>query len=90
MAARIEDSEMTDSMVNIGPCVVPTYSLRSFSRFPRDIEMYAVWKLVGPTVQKNIGHPLWLQFCAVYLEGLNHGSEAVRTSEQAAKVNASE
>ncbi len=61
-------------MVSIGPCVVPVYPFKAFSRFPPDIDFYDVWRVVGPTVQRNIGAPLWMQFCAVYLEGLNHAA----------------
>lgn len=65
-------------MVRLGPCVVPTYPMSAFSRFPPDINFTDVWRLVGPTVQRNMNAPLWVQFCSVYLEGLNHGSEAMR------------
>jgi hypothetical protein len=64
-------------MVRLGPCVVPTYSVKAFSRFPPEIDFMDVWRLVGPTVQRNIGAPLWMQFCAVYLEGMNHAAGTI-------------
>jgi hypothetical protein len=64
---------MRTQSVGIGPCVVPIYPISAFTRFPADIDMHEVWRLVGPTVQRNITAPLWLQFCAIYLEGLRHG-----------------
>lgn len=72
---------MSDMMVRIGPCQVLTYPIRAFTRFPADIDFTDVWRLVGPTVQRNMNAPLWAQFCAVYLEGLNHGAEAAREVE---------
>lgn len=64
----------TGSMVRIGPCVVPNYSVKAFSHFPSNIDFMDVWRLVGPTVERNINAPLWMQFCAIYLEGLNHAA----------------
>lgn len=63
-------------MVSIGPRSVPLYPVSAFSRFPPEIDMHAVWALIGPTVQRNANAPLWAQFCAAYLEGLNHGAAA--------------
>ena len=63
--------------VSIGPCPVPLYPIGAFSRFPEGIDLDDVWRLVGPTVHRNINAPLWAQFCAIYLEGLNHGAAAV-------------
>jgi hypothetical protein len=40
--------------------------------------MEACWELVGPTIERNIDRPLWMQFCVAYLEGLNHGAGAKR------------
>lgn len=59
--------------VSIGPCPVPLYPYSAFSRF-EGIDFYQVWRLVGPTVDRNINAPLWAQFCAVYLEGMNHAA----------------
>jgi hypothetical protein len=35
-----------------------------------------LWGIIGANVEGNMerGIPLWKQFCAVYLEGLDHGS----------------
>lgn len=63
--------------VALGPSVVPLYPVTAFSRFT-GIDFREVWKLVGPTVNRNINAPLWAQFCATYLEGLNHGAGTVR------------
>lgn len=66
-----------DSMVRLGPCIVPNYPLKAFSRLPGGIA-WDLWKLCGPTVERNLTRPLWAQFCAVYYEGLNHGANAMR------------
>jgi hypothetical protein len=68
---------MKEHMAQFGPCVLPNYPYSTFSRFPPEIDFKDVWRVVGPTVQRNINHaPLWVQFCTVYLEGLNHGAAA--------------
>lgn len=69
---------MKDCRVAFGPTVVPYYPHTAFSSFPKDIKFWDVWKLVGPTVERNMNAPLWAQFCAIYLEGLNHGAGAER------------
>lgn len=71
---------MSDRMVTLGPCVVPCYPITAFSHFPKDIDMREVWRLIGATVERNASAPLWLQFCALYLEGLNHGAAASEPS----------
>ena len=77
MAKRAKTSFVT---VSLGPSVVPLYPVTAFSRFPRGISFRDVWTLVGPTVDKNLNAPLWAQFCAVYLEGMNHALGAMRES----------
>lgn len=69
--------------VELGPCTVPIVPVSSFSRIPEGIDRYALWRLIGPTVGRNIDKPLWLQFCAVYLEGLNHGAGLVEETRNA-------
>jgi hypothetical protein len=61
----------------IGPCAIPIYPVTAFTRIP-NLDRYDAWRLVGPTVHRNINAPLWQQFMAVYLEGLNHGSAMER------------
>lgn len=63
--------------VGFGPCVVPVVPYSSFSRFPPGLDTYGVWRIIGPTVQRNLDAPLWLQFCAVYLEGMNHAAGVI-------------
>lgn len=73
--------------MSFGPGPVPTYPISAFSRLPHGIAE-ELWKLVGPTVDRNINLPLWAQFVVVYYEGLNHGSgaERERATEAAANV----
>ncbi len=63
---------------SIGPSVIPIYPVSAFSRLPAGIKAMELWQLVGPTVHHNINKPLWMQFVAVYFEGLNHGSAIER------------
>jgi len=60
--------------IGFGPCVVPVVPYSSFTRMPAGIDTFAMWRVIGPTVGRNIDRPLWLQFVAVYMEGLNHGA----------------
>lgn len=64
----------SEHRVSMGPCPVPLVPYSHFSRFPPGIDVHAVWKIIGPTVQRNMDKPMWLQFCAVYIEGLNHAA----------------
>ena len=66
-----------DRRVSLGPCPVPAYPYSAWSRLPRG-SAETLWKLIGPTVERNIAGPLWAQFCAVYYEGLNHGAGMAR------------
>lgn len=66
-----------DKRISLGPCPVPLYTYSAFTRMPRGV-MEDLWRLVGPTVERNIDRPLWAQFCAAYYEGLNHGAGAER------------
>ena len=63
--------------VAFGPCLVPSYPYSAYSRLPRGTGE-TLWKLCGPTVERNLDQPLWAQFCAVYYEGLNHGAGMAR------------
>jgi hypothetical protein len=60
--------------ISFGPCPVPVVPYSRFTKMPADIDASAVWRVIGPTVGRNFDRPLWLQFVAVYLEGLNHGA----------------
>lgn len=65
---------MSDKMVGIGPCAVPIYPSSAFTRLPEGIKEEDLWKLVGPTVERNISKlPLWKLLAIVYFEGLAHG-----------------
>lgn len=66
-----------DRRVSIGPCPVAMYPITVYSRISRS-ELETAWQLVGPTVERNIDRPLWMQLAVAYIEGLNHGSGAER------------
>ena len=65
--------------ISIGPCPVETYPVSAYSPLRR-AELETAWQLVGPTIERNIDKPLWAQFAAAYIEGLNHGSGIERES----------
>lgn len=62
-----------DRRVSLGPGAVATYPITAYSSLSR-ADLVTAWQLVGPTVERNIDKPLWMQFAAAYVEGLNHGS----------------
>lgn len=64
--------------VSIGPRTIgKVYPYSAYSRITRE-QIETAWQLVGPTIERNIDRPLWMQFAAAYLEGLNHGAGAER------------
>jgi len=70
--------------VHIGPGLVEQYPLSAWSK--SEVDMIALWQIVGPTVEKHIGRlPIWQVFCACYFEGLVHGVEGVAEMPVAAK-----
>lgn len=71
---------MSKSMVVMGPRTVPVYPVTAWTRYR--IKADDVWQLVGPCVEKHGNHPLWKQFCAVYVEGLLHGSSLEKEKDE--------
>lgn len=70
-------------MATIGPVAIDIYPLKAWTRWPEGINARDVWKLCGPTVEHHHDRlPLWQVFCAVYLEGLQHGAEIVRSQQE--------
>lgn len=70
---------MKERMVGIGPATVPTVPLGDFTRakLSRD-DSIALWRIIGPTVQRNLTLPLWEQFIAIYIQGYENGIAAIR------------
>lgn len=70
---------MKERMVGIGPATVPTVPLGDFTRakLSRD-DSIALWRIIGPTVQRNLTLPLWEQFIAIYIQGCENGIAAIR------------
>lgn len=66
-----------DRRVAFGPRTITAYSHKAFSHITRE-HLETAWQLVGPTIERNIDRPLWMQFAAAYYEGLNHGSAMER------------
>jgi hypothetical protein len=66
--------------VSIGPGAVAIYPVSAFTRVPNEA-LKDIWQVIGSTVEKNINRPLWMQYCAIYWEGLNHGSAAAQERE---------
>lgn len=62
-----------DRRVSLGPCPVSMYPITAFSSLKRS-DLETAWQIVGPTIERNINAPLWAQFAAAYIEGLNHGA----------------
>lgn len=55
---------------------VTSYPYKSWEKIPEGISLEDVWQLVGPQVDRHMKDmPLWKVFCAVYFEGLAHGSQ---------------
>ena len=56
---------------------IPLVPVTDFSsmRMPNE-EWEAAWRIVGPSVEKNMtrGRELWVVITAAYLEGLSHGA----------------
>lgn len=73
------NSTMKERMVGIGPATVPTVPLGDFTRakLSRD-DSIALWRIIGPTVQRNLTLPLWEQFIAIYIQGCENGIAAIR------------
>lgn len=68
---------MSAQSARIGPAGIPAYSKRSWES--AKVDPVIVWQIVGPTVQHLIDNfPIWQVCVSCYLEGLNHGSEAMR------------
>lgn len=78
--------------VQLGPAI-PVVPVTDFTRF-KDMgitqQMFEeAWKIVGPSVERNIRIPLepWELYTACYLEGLAHGSQmATEMAEAKAKA----
>jgi hypothetical protein len=73
---------MKDDIVNAGPCIVPQYGAKSWSQLnmPKGTRLADIWRLCGPMVDRNLSRrPMWEVFCLVYLEALQHGSEATHS-----------
>jgi hypothetical protein len=70
---------MSKRMASIGGCAIESVPLRNFSKFKGDINFEDVWKLCGPSAERNLSKvPVWKVICAAYLEGLHHGSEILK------------
>ena len=68
---------MNNQVARIGPSAIPHYPKKSWER--ANVDPVRVWEIVGPTVQNMIDNfPIWQICVSCYLEGLNHGSEAMR------------
>lgn len=73
---------MSKKLCGIGPVAITSYPLSAWERLPKSINLYDVWKLCGPTVEKNMdSNTLWKVFCIVYLEGMAHGVQSAATKE---------
>lgn len=59
--------------VQVG-ATVESYPRAAWSPLPKDVDIDALWQLVGPQVDMHLQRlPLWKVFCMVYFEGLAHG-----------------
>jgi len=81
---------LRDRPLMMGPVPVSQYPNSAWSRIPGDVKFNELWKVCGSTVEKHVDRlPQWQVYCAVYFEGLVHGSEIERerlTKKQAPKV----
>jgi hypothetical protein len=68
-----------EGSVRLGPCAVPRLPYKDFSaaKISRD-EEYGLWRIIGPTVERNLNQPLWRQFVIVYMQGIQNGAAAMR------------
>lgn len=73
---------MKERMVGIGPATVPIVPLGDFTQanLSRD-DSIALWRIIGPTVQRNLSLPLWEQFLAVYIQGCENGISALKDQQ---------
>lgn len=71
---------MHEMSVTLGPSAVAVVPVRDVTRLPGNLDSVALWRLIGPTVQRNLSRPLWQQFMAVYLQGIENGAAAMRLS----------
>lgn len=69
--------------VALGPHVeMPPAS--HFTRLNGKVDLHDVWKIVGPSVARNVHSlPLWKVIAMAYLEGLQHGAAMSEGGEQA-------
>lgn len=59
--------------IQLGP-EIPVVPVHHFSTLPAsEDDMRAMWRIVGPSVERNMRLPLWKIICAAYIEGVMHG-----------------
>jgi hypothetical protein len=74
---------MKDCLASIGPCAITQYPRKAWSRWPTGTDATEIWKICGSTVELHMKNlPLWMVFCAVYYEGLIHGSDLQKEMDQ--------
>lgn len=65
---------MSTQRAMLGPCVIETVPIRTFSKI-RGRALESAWQMVGPSAELNVARgPLWVAIAAAYIEGLNHGA----------------
>ena len=70
---------MKDRHVSVCPHPVTQYPNSAWSLVPSDVDFAQLWQVCGSTVEKHIDRlPMWKVYCALYFEGLVHGSEIER------------
>ncbi len=72
---RLPKDPETASRLTLGPGF-PIVPVSGFAPVPKEIDMAGVWKIIGPTVEKNMNGmrpvPLWKIFCVCYAQGMEN------------------
>lgn len=59
--------------VELGP-PIPLVPITHFDKMRlTDEQLSSMWRIVGPSVERNMRLPLWQIICCAYIEGLMHG-----------------
>jgi len=67
---------MKDRLISLAPIPATSYPLSAWERVPEGVDFAELWKICGSTVEKHIDVlPQWKVYCALYFEGLVHGSQ---------------